>query len=150
MEKADMWQEELRLIERGAEEDAQFLWIFNNNVLRWIRGENLQEGDSRHNEQTIQEYKRVIFNYSKGKGLEYDSENKEFVWPMLPTRGEGLIGVSWHSGTLRVAWENKDGMTYYHSTEPVPETIADKLRRSLYPRNTYHQIVKGKYEMERE
>jgi hypothetical protein len=69
---------------------------------------------------------------------------------MLSTRGECLIGVSWHSGILRVAWKNKEQTTYYHSTEPVPEVIVDKLRRSLYPRNTYNQIVKDKYKMERE
>jgi len=150
MDGPDLWQEELRIIENGAENDTQFLRMFNNNVFRWIRGESLQEGDSRHDEQILKDYKRAIFNYSMEKGLEYDKDKKEFVWPMLPTHGDGLIGVSWHSGTLRVAWKNKDGMTYYHSTETVPEVIADKLRKSHYPRNTYTQIVKGKFRMERE
>lgn len=68
---------------------------------------------------------------------------------MFAAKGTNLIGVGWFDGTMRCAFAGKDGATFGRFAG-VPEEAALKLIRSPYPDKLFSQIIKGKYQYERE
>jgi hypothetical protein len=69
-----------------------------------------------------------------------DPMNMKFV----RGRRERMVSVGWESHVMVIQFKN--GRYQYGG---VPQEVADKLTRTIYPDHLFNQIVRGKYVSER-